>query len=278
MHNFEFIHHHLPIILALAATGIVAGLLAGLLGVGGGIVIVPVLFFLLQANGVSADSAMLIATATSLATMIPTSLSSIRAHWQKGNVDWLLLKGWSAFIVSGVLLGSWLVTRLDGRWLTLLFAMIATLAALNMLFRSGKPALFPQLPGKAAQGTMAGSIGFCSSMVGIGGGTLSVPLLTLYNYPAHRAVGTAAAIGLLIALPGATTMLLLGQTPADAPIGTLGLVNLLGFCCIVPLTVLCAPIGAALGAQLDGALLKKIFALVLLLTAARMLVQLFTGE
>lgn len=278
MHNFEFIHHHLPIILALAATGIVAGLLAGLLGVGGGIVIVPVLFFLLQANGVSADSAMLIATATSLATMIPTSLSSIRAHWQKGNVDWLLLKGWSAFIVSGVLLGSWLVTRLDGRWLTLLFAMIATLAALNMLFRSGKPALFPQLPGKAAQGTMAGSIGFCSSMVGIGGGTLSVPLLTLYNYPAHRAVGTAAAIGLLIALPGATTMLLLGQTPADAPIGTLGLVNLLGFCCIVPLTVLCAPIGAALGARLDGALLKKIFALVLLLTAARMLVQLFTGE
>jgi len=278
MHNFEFIHHHLPIILALAATGIVAGLLAGLLGVGGGIVIVPVLFFLLQANGVSADSAMLIATATSLATMIPTSISSIRAHWQKGNVDWLLLKGWSAFIVSGVLLGSWLVTRLDGRWLTLLFAMIATLAALNMLFRSGKPALFPQLPGKAAQGTMAGSIGFCSSMVGIGGGTLSVPLLTLYNYPAHRAVGTAAAIGLLIALPGATTMLLLGQTPADAPIGTLGLVNLLGFCCIVPLTVLCAPIGAALGARLDGALLKKIFALVLLLTAARMLVQLFTGE
>lgn len=275
---FEFFYQHLTIALALAATGIVAGLLAGLLGVGGGIVIVPVLFFLLQAHEVSADSAMLIATATSLATMIPTSLSSIRAHWQKGNVDWLLLKGWSVFIVSGVLLGSWLVTRLDGRWLTLLFAVIATLAALNMLFRSGKPALFQQLPGKAAQGTMAGSIGFCSSMVGIGGGTLSVPLLTIFNYPAHRAVGTAAAIGLLIALPGATTMLLLGKTPADAPIGTLGLVNLLGFCCIVPLTVLCAPIGAALGARLDGALLKKIFALVLLLTAARMLVQLFTGE
>jgi uncharacterized membrane protein YfcA len=270
---FEFFYQHLTIVLALAVTGIVAGLLAGLLGVGGGIVIVPVLFFLLQANEVSADSAMLIATATSLATMIPTSLSSIRAHWQKGNVDWLLLKGWSAFIVSGVLLGSWLVTRLDGRWLTLLFGMIATLAALNMLFRSGKPALFPQLPGRAAQGIMAGSIGLCSSMVGIGGGTLSVPLLTLYNYPAHRAVGTAAAIGLLIALPGASTMLLLGQTPADAPIGTLGLVNLLGFCCIVPLTVLCAPIGAALGARLDGALLKKIFALVLLFTGIRMLGQ-----
>lgn len=278
MQIFEFFYQHLTIVLALATSGIVAGLLAGLLGVGGGIVIVPVLFFLLQANDVSADSAMLIATATSLATMIPTSLSSIRAHQQKGNVDWALLQRWGTFIVSGVLLGSWLVTRLDGRWLTLLFALIATLAALNMLFRSDKAALFPQLPGNTAQAVIASSIGCCSSMVGIGGGTLSVPLLTLYNYPAHRAVGTAAAIGLLIALPGATTMLLLGQAPADAPIGTLGLVNLLGFGCIVPLTVLCAPIGAALGARLDGAWLKKVFALVLLITAARMFMQLFTAE
>jgi uncharacterized membrane protein YfcA len=102
---------------------------------------------------------------------------------------------------------------------------------------------------------------------------MSVPLLTLHNYPAHKAVGTAAAIGLLIALPGATMLFLLGQTPQDAPTATFGLVNLLGFCCIVPLTVLCAPIGAALGARLNGALLKKIFALVLLFTGIRMLGQ-----
>ncbi len=271
---FEFFHQHLTIVLSLAATGIIAGLLAGLLGVGGGIVIVPVLFFLLQANGVSADSAMLIATATSLATMIPTSLSSIRAHQQKGNVDWLLLKRWGCFIVGGVLFGSWLVTKISGLWLTLLFGLIAILAALNMLFRSGRAALFPQLPRLAAQRLIGGGIGFFSSMVGIGGGTMSVPLLTLYNYPAHKAVGTAAAIGLLIALPGATTLLILGQTPQDAPTATFGLVNLLGFCCIVPMTVLCAPLGAALGARLDGALLKKVFALVLLFTGMRMLGQL----
>jgi uncharacterized membrane protein YfcA len=274
MDLIEFASTHLASVLALAATGVFAGLLAGLLGVGGGIVIVPVLFFLFQSFGVSADSAILVATATSLATMIPTSLSSIRAHRQKNNVDVALLQRWSPFIVSGVLAGSWLVTRIDGKWLTLLFGVIALLSALNMLLRTGKAALFSQLPGTSAQRVMGCGIGFFSSMVGIGGGTISVPLLTLYNYPAHKAVGTASAIGLLIALPGALTLLVFGNTPNDAPVGTVGLVNLLGFGCIVPLTVLFAPIGAALAAKLDGAKLKKIFAIVLLCTGGRMLGQL----
>lgn len=275
MDLIEFASTHLASVLALAATGVFAGLLAGLLGVGGGIVIVPVLFFLFQSFGVSSDSAMLLATATSLATMIPTSLSSIRSHRQQGNVDVALLQRWSPFIVGGVLAGSWLVTRIDGQWLTLLFAVIALLSALNMLFRTGKSALFPHLPGTSAQRLMGGGIGFFSSMVGIGGGTISVPLLTLYNYPAHKAVGTASAIGLLIAIPGALTMLLLGNTPSDAPAGTVGLVNLLGFCCIVPLTVLFAPVGAALSTKLNAAKLKKIFAIVLLCTGVRMLGQFF---
>ena len=262
-------------LLALIATGIFAGILAGLLGVGGGIVIVPVLFFLFQSFGVSVDSAMLIATATSLATIVPTSISSIRAHHQKGNVDLDLLKRWSAFVLIGVFVGSWLVTRVDGTMLSILFGVIATLSSLNMLFRGGKPALFQQLPNRAGQTVMGSSIGFFSSMIGIGGGTLSVPLLTLFNYPAHKAVGTAAAIGLLISLPGAVTMLLLGATPADAPAGTFGLVNLVGFICIVPLTVLFAPVGAKLAAKLDASKLKKVFAIVLLITGMRMLAQLF---
>ncbi|RVU35334.1 sulfite exporter TauE/SafE family protein [Rheinheimera riviphila] len=273
MDLIEFASTHLFSVLALAVTGIFAGILAGLLGVGGGIVIVPVLFFLFQSNGVSADSAMLIATATSLATMIPTSLSSIRSHRKQGNVDVDLLRRWSLFVVSGVLVGSWLVTRVDGTMLTILFGVIAILSALNMLFRTGKSALFSQLPGITAQRVMAAGTGFFSSMVGIGGGTISVPLLTLYNYPVHQAVGTASAIGLLIALPGALTMLLLGNTPNDAPTGTIGFVNLLGFCCIVPLTVLFAPVGAALAARLDSAKLKKIFAIVVLCTGVRMLGQ-----
>ena len=275
MSIIEFISQNLFTLFALIGTGIFAGVLAGLLGVGGGIVIVPVLFFLFQSFGVSADSAMVIATATSLATIVPTSISSIRSHHKKGNVDIELLKRWALMILIGVLLGSWLVTRVDGTWLTVLFGIIATLSALNMLFRTGKSALFQQLPGTLGQSAMGTSIGFFSSMVGIGGGTLSVPILTLCNYPAHKAVGTAAAIGLIISLPGALTLLTLGTTPVDAPAGTVGLVNLIGFICIVPLTVLFAPVGATLAAKLDAAKLKKIFAVVLLLTGLRMLAQVF---
>ena len=273
MSIIEFVTNNLATFFALAATGVFAGILAGLLGVGGGIAIVTVLFFLFQGFGVSPESAMVIATATSLATIVPTSISSIRSHHQKGNVDFDLLKRWAVFIFLGVLVGSWLVTRIDGTWLTALFGVIATLSALNMLLRTGKSALFPALPGKTGQTVMGASIGFFSSMVGIGGGTISVPLLTLYNYPAHKAVGTAAAIGLIISLPGALTMLALGSTPADAPVGTIGLVNLVGFLCIVPLTVLFAPVGASLAARLDAGKLKKVFAIVLLITGLRMLLQ-----
>ena len=275
MQLIEFILNNLSTFIALVATGVFAGLLAGLLGVGGGIVIVPVLFFLFQSFGVSAESAMVGATATSLATIVPTAISSIRSHHQKGNVDFALLKRWAVFILVGVLAGSWLVTRVDGSLLTALFGIIATLSALNMLFRTGKTAVFNQLPNTAGQSVMGSSIGFFSAMVGIGGGTLSVPILSLNNYPAHKAVGTAAAIGLLISLPGALTMLTMGTTPADAPAGTYGLVNLIGFICIVPLTVLFAPVGASIAAKLDSAKLKKVFAIVLLITGLRMLAAYF---
>lgn len=275
MNIIEFITNNISTLLALVTTGVFAGILAGLLGVGGGIVIVPVLFFLFQSFGVSPESAMLVATATSLATIVPTSISSMRSHHKKGNVDFNLLKRLAVFILVGVLVGSWLVTRVEGSILTILFGIIAVLAALNMLFRTGKSPLFQQLPNATGQTVMGTSIGFFSSMVGIGGGTISVPLLTLYNYPAHKAVGTAAAIGLIISLPGVLTMLILGSTPTDAPPGTFGLVNLFGFICIVPLTVLFAPLGASLAAKLDAAKLKKIFAFVLLFTGLRMLSQLF---
>lgn len=275
MNIIEFISSNLSTFLALVATGIFAGILAGLLGVGGGIVIVPVLFFLFQSFGVSPESAMLVATATSLATIVPTSISSIRSHHHKGNVDFELLKRWALFIFIGVLAGSWLVTRVEGTLLTLLFGVIATFSALNMLLRTNKPTLFQELPNSVGQSLMATSVGFFSAMVGIGGGTISVPLLSIYNYPTHKAVGTAAAIGLIISLPGALTMLAIGTTPVDAPVGTFGLVNVIAFACIVPLTVLFAPVGATLAAKLDAGKLKKIFAVVLLITGVRMLGQLF---
>ncbi len=273
----EFISENLTIILAMMGTGVFAGLLAGLLGVGGGIVIVPVLFFLYQALGISADTAMIVATATSLATIVPTSVSSIMAHNRKGNVDFELLKHWAIFILLGVLAGSYLVTKTDGKWLAMMFGIIATLSALNMLIGK-KNAIAQSLPGKGGQSIMATCIGFFSSMVGIGGGTLTVPTLTFCNYPAHRAVGTAAAVGLIISLPAALTMLIVGERPADAPFATFGLVNLLGFACIVPLTVLFAPVGASIANKLNPAMLKKVFALVLIITGVRMLAQTIIQE
>ena len=134
MNVIELLTANITTLAALISTGIFAGILAGLLGVGGGIVIVPVLFFLFQSfGGVSGIGHAWLATATSLATIVPTSISSIRSHHKKGNVDFVLLKRWAGFILLGVLVGSWLVTRVDGTWLTALFGVIATLSALNML-------------------------------------------------------------------------------------------------------------------------------------------------
>jgi uncharacterized membrane protein YfcA len=138
-----------------------------------------------------------------------------------------------------------------------------------------KKSVFDSLPSKAGQYVMATSVGLFSSLVGIGGGTLTVPMLTLCNYPAHKAVGTAAAIGLIISLPAAIIMLVMGQTPIDAPLGTFGLVNIIGFICIVPLTIFFAPIGANFASKIGAQKLKKIFAVVLMITGLRMLAQLF---
>ncbi|WP_024608359.1 sulfite exporter TauE/SafE family protein [Pseudoalteromonas sp. TAB23] len=262
-----------PIVAALIATGIFAGILAGLFGVGGGIVIVPVLYFLLQGFGVSPESAMMIATATSLATIVPTSLSSIRSHHSKGNIDLALIKYWAPFILVMAVVGSIIAHSVRGNALVLMFACIAILVSLNMLFRAGAPALVKQLPGKFGQGVMASIVGGLSVMIGIGGGTIGVPMLNAFNVRAHVAVGTAAVFGLLIALPGVITLLSIGTTPTDAPLGTWGLVNLPAFFLIIPLTILFAPIGVKIGSKLDQKQLKRAFAVVLMITGIRMLIQ-----
>ncbi len=267
----EFIQSVAPILLALVMTGVVAGILAGLLGVGGGIVMVPVLYFIFQSFEVAPQHAILLATGTSLAAMIPTSIMSIRSQKKRGNVDSDLLKRWGIFLLIGVLAGAALATHFGGVWLTAMFGSLAMLVSLNMLFRAKAKPFASALPGKAAQSFIAMIIGSVSVMIGIGGGTLSVPILTSCSYPPHRAVGTSSAIGLLIAVPGAITMLATGTTPVDAPFGTIGLVNLLGFACIVPMSVVFAPVGVRLGQKLNPVRLKQVFAVALAFTGARML-------
>jgi uncharacterized membrane protein YfcA len=274
MNDFsDLVAQWLPVVLAMMATGCIAGILAGLLGVGGGIVIVPVFYFVLEMLGVPSATAILVATGTSLLVIVPTSISSIKAHNKRENIDWSLVKRWAPFMVVGVIFGSAMATRIDGQLISGLFGVIALLVAMNMLFRANAKPLLQQLPSFPGQGIMASSIGFFSVMIGIGGGTIGVPMLSACNYPSHKAVGTAAVFGLLISVPGAIAMLL-AVTPPDAPDATIGLVNIAGFLCIVPLTVLLAPVGAKLGAKLDSAMLKRVFALFLCLSGSRMLYQL----
>ncbi|KUJ75582.1 hypothetical protein AVO42_09775 [Thiomicrospira sp. XS5] len=256
---------------ALIVTGVVAGLLAGLLGVGGGIVIVPVLYFIFQQIGMTPMDAMSLATGTSLATIIPTSISSIRAHRQKGNVDTGLIQAWWVFMLLGVLAGSLLVSQVQSEGFIILFALIAMLVAVRMFLHKQSEAA--HLPSQLWQRVSATTVGGLSVMAGIGGGTIGVPVLSKFGFASHRAVGTAAAFGLIIALPGAIVMFLFGQAPLSAPFGTVGLVNWPSFLLIVPLTVLFAPLGVKLGQKLPAQTLKKVFAVVLLITGVRMFIQ-----
>ncbi len=269
------LYESLPIIFALLVTGVVAGILAGLLGVGGGIVIVPVLYFIFQLLGISPASAMSIATGTSLLIILATSISSINAHYRRQNVDMEIAKLWGPFLFIGVIIGALTAVRAGGTVAMGIFGVVAILVAANMRFRAGKPALFQKLPGRFFQSLLASIVGLISVIMGIGGGTLGVPILTACNTPAHRAVGTAATFGLVIALPGAALMFLFSATPADAPVGTYGFINLPGFALIAPLSVLLAPLGVRLGASLDSTKLKQIFALFLFISGSRMMYQSF---
>lgn len=262
-----------PYALILMFTGGIGGVLAGLLGVGGGIIIVPVLFVLLQRMGLPDGSAMALATATSLLTIVPTSLSSAWAHHRRGNVDFSLIRRWSLPMAAGVVIASLVTAGTSGSGLSLVFGCCAVLVAANMLLRAGAPALWPSLPSLPLQALLASLVGFFSVLMGVGAGTLGVPTMTSFNVPPHRAVGTAALFGLIIALPSSLILLFAGTTPPGAPPGTIGLANLPAIALILPGTTLLAPYGVRLGARLDGRRLKQVFAMFLAAVGLRMLWQ-----
>ncbi len=269
---------YLPIIGILAGSGLFAGFLAGLLGIGGGIIFVPVLYFVFSVIfQMTPENAIMLATSTSLGCMIPTSLTSCLSHYRNHNIELQLLKRWLPFLLLGVLLGSLFSARFGGLWLSGLFGVILLISSLNTILRAKSPPLFDHLPGMAGQSLMAMFISGFSVMLGIGGGTLSVPLLTLFNIDQRRAIGTASAIGLLIALPGAITMLAMGGEISDPnlPVGTWGKVCLTAVACIVPFSMMMAIIGAKINRKLNPFLLKIIFSILLILTGLKMLFTAF---
>jgi uncharacterized membrane protein YfcA len=262
--------------LGLVMAGVVGGLVAGMLGVGGGIVIVPVLYHVLALMGVDPDVRMHIAVGTSLATIIPTSFSSARSHNAKGAVDWELLRRWVVPMVVGVLIGSALAGIARGQWLALFFALVAMPVAVQLAFFAEHKRIADHLPTGLGGLLMPAAIGGVSTMMGIGGGTVGVPTMTLCGYPIHRAVGTASAFGAIIAVPGTIGAMIAGWHASNLPPYSIGYVNLLGFLLLAPASYLVAPFGAQIAHLTDVKRLRMLFAFFIAVTAARMLYDALT--
>jgi uncharacterized membrane protein YfcA len=256
------------------AAGAFAGFLAGLLGVGGGLVIVPVLALIFAAAHFPAEHIMHLALGTSLASILFTSISSLRAHHAHGAVNWPVVRGISPGIVAGTLLGTLVAAQLSTLFLKVFFIVFIYYVAAQMLLNI-KPKPSRQLPGAAGMFAAGGVIGGVSSLVGIGGGTLSVPFMTWCNIKLHQAIGTSAAIGFPIAAAGSLGFLLNGLMAENLPAHSWGFVYLPALAGLVVASVLTAPLGAKLAHRLPVAKLKKIFAALLLVLGTRMLAGLF---
>ncbi len=261
-------------IMAMAVTGIAAGFVSGLLGVGGGIIIVPVLDIVLGLLGVDPAIRIKIAVATSLATIIATSLSSARSHYRREAIDFELLKLWGPAIFVGVLIGTSIAGLVAGWVLTLVFATTALLVAANMLLRAKSPQIMEDFPNKAIRALLGVVVGLISAMMGIGGGTLSVPILSAFGYDIRRAVGTASAIGFIIAIPATLGYIISGWSVQTLPPMSLGYVNLAAFAAIVPLSMLMAPVGAAVAHAIPRRLLAYGFGLFLIAISIKMFLSL----
>jgi uncharacterized protein len=256
------------------ATGAFAGVLAGLLGVGGGLVIVPLLTFLFTAQHLPEAYILHLALGTSLASIIFTSVSSLRAHHARGAVNWRVLKGITVGILAGTFFGSWVAASLSTRFLAGFFVVFLFYVALQMLLNI-KPQPSRSLPGSGGMLGVGGVIGGISSLVGIGGGSMSVPFLVWCNVPMHHAVGTSAAIGFPIAVAGAAGYLLNGMAVPALPAASLGFIYLPALVGVSLASIFTAPLGVKLAHSLPVAQLKKIFALLLLVMGTRMLVTIF---
>ncbi len=254
----------------MLASGAAGGVLAGLLGIGGGIVIVPVLEYALSFVGVDPSVRMHIAVATSLATIIPTSISSARAHYHRQSIDFGVIRYWSPWIVVGAIAGIVIASNVGAEFLAAVFAIVALVVGVKMVLPLEDRSLVDDIPRGLFGPVIPITIGAVSTLMGIGGGTLSVTAMTLAGRPIHLAVGTAALFGFVIAVPATVGYVVSGWGNPLLPAGSLGYVNLLGFVVIAPATVLFAPLGAKIAHTLSRRTLAGLFGIFLLIVAVRM--------
>ena len=271
MINDIFYQELLVYFIGLLITGVIGGLIAGLFGVGGGIVIVPILFWIFTSLNFPNEILMHMAIGSSLATIIPTSISSARAHYHRGSIEIGIIKKWAPGIFLGAIIGGLSGKYFSVNELKYLFASIAFLVALNMFFkeplRLGNN--FPK--SRLLNIIMSSLIGLVSSLMGVGAGTLGVPALVALSVPIHKAIGTAAALGLFIAVPATLGLAFSGFNIPNRPPMSIGYVNLIAFFIMFPLTVFFAPVGVKLAHRINQRALKSIFGVFLIITSIKML-------
>lgn len=264
-----------PMVVMLVVIGGFAGVLAGLLGVGGGIILVPAFFYAFQTLGYDGPQLMQVCLATSLATIIVTSVRSVLSHNKKGAVDWEILKTWAPGIAVGAIVGVLVASSLRSVTLQAIFGCLGVVIGLYMGFGRSEWRLGQAMPTGLRRAVLSPVVGFMSVLMGIGGGSFGVPLMSLHNVVIHRAVATAAGFGVLIAVPSVAGFLLIDVDAASRPPYTLGAVNGPAFLLIIAMTLLTAPLGVKLAHSLDPKPLKRVFAVFLTLVALNMLRKAF---
>jgi uncharacterized membrane protein YfcA len=254
---------------AVVAAGSIAGLLAGLFGIGGGAVLVPVFYQVLGIAGVDAGIRMHLAVGTSLAIIVPTSIRSFLSHRAKGAVDMELLKSFVIAVPSGVLLATLVVASISGRELRMVFAVFAILVSLRLLFNRESWKIGDDLPAGPGRFAVGALIGFLSTLMGIGGGVLNNTFMTLFGRPIHQAVATSAGVGVLISVPGFIGSIWAGWGEAGLPPLSTGYVNWIAVALIIPVTLALAPLGVRLAHGLKKRQLEVGFGVFMFVVAAR---------
>mgnify|MGYP003629852577 FL=1 len=266
----------LPFVLALAAAGVVAGLLAGMFGIGGGAILVPIFFHVFGLLGVPEEVRMHLALGTSLAIIVPTSIRSFMAHRQRGAVDMQLLKGWAIAVPLGTLLAAAVAAKASSTELRLIFAVIALVLAFRMIFNRASWHLGKDLPRNPFKFLVGVAIGILSGLMGIGGGVLNNTFMTLYGRPIHQAVATSSGVGVLISLPGLFGYLWAGWGEAGLPPFSTGYINWLAVALLIPITLLMAPYGARLAHAMSKRQLEMGFGIFLIVVSAQFFLSVYS--
>ena len=259
-------------VMAMAAA--VAGFMAGLLGVGGGIIIVPALYYAFTVLDFELVTRMHLAVGTSLAIIIPTSIISTKTHMEYDAVDFKMVKSFGLFILIGVVLGTFLAVNLKTPTLVLFFSIFAFMVGLFFIFLREKLVENPKTISDIVKNISGIVIGFISIPLGIGGGSLMVPFMRTFGYDIRKSIGTAAAVGFLIAISGTITMIIGGKiiNNINAPF-SVGYINLIGFAVFVPVTMVMARLGAKAVYKINKKLLSKIFGTFLLIVSVRSFIE-----